>query len=114
MKLHSCIDINEGNCHTQEPLPYTFFNKGYCTLFFMPPVGWHIAVELSVCLSVCPSENFNIGHYFCNIEDSNLIFGINVYLMELHILNGDRSRSSFKVKGQENKKKLKKCFKAAQ
>ena len=40
--------------------------------------------------------------YFCNIEDSNLIFGMHVYLMELHILSGERSRSMsfFKVKGQ--------------
>jgi len=40
--------------------------------------------------------------HFCNIEDSNLIFGMHVYLMELHILSGKRlrSRSSFKVKGQ--------------
>jgi len=50
--------------------------------------------------SVRPSENFNIGHHFFNIEDSNLIFGMHVYLMELHILEGERSRSSFKVKGQ--------------
>jgi len=40
------------------------------------------------------------NHNFCNIEDSNLIFGMHVYLMELHILSGERSRSSFKVKGQ--------------
>jgi len=53
-------------------------------------------------VSVRPSENFNIGHHFFNIEDSNLIFGMHVYLMELHILEGERSRSrsSFKVKGQ--------------
>ena len=71
----------------------------------MPPVGWHIAVELSVRLSVrpsvCPSENFNVGHNFCNIEDSNLIFGMHVYLMKLHILSGKRSGSSFKVKGRK-------------
>ncbi|KAH3841099.1 hypothetical protein DPMN_114556 [Dreissena polymorpha] len=32
--------------------------------------------------------------------DSNLIFGMHMYLMELHILSGERSRSrsSFKVK----------------
>jgi len=30
---------------------------------------------------------------FCNIEDSNLIFGMHVYLMGLHILSGERSRS---------------------
>ena len=45
-------------------------------------------------------SNFNIGQTFCNIEDSNLIFGMHVYLMELHILSVERSRSSFKVKGQ--------------
>ena len=68
----------------------------------MPPVVWHIAVELSVRLSVCPSENFNIGHNFCNIEGSNFIFGMHVYLMELHILSGkwSSSRSSFQVKGK--------------
>ena len=70
----------------------------------MPPVGWHIEVELSVSLSVRPSENFNIGHNFCIIEDSNFIFGMHVYLMELHILSGERSRSSFKVKGKKQKK----------
>ena len=66
----------------------------------MPPVGWHIAVELSVRLSVRPSENFNVCHNFGNIKDSNLIFGMHVYLMELHILSGERSRSSFNVRGQ--------------
>jgi len=59
----------------------------------MPPVGWHIAVELSVSQSVCqsvrPSENFN-GHNFFNIDYRNLIFGIHVHLMELHILSGER------------------------
>ena len=51
------------------------------------------------------SENFNMGHNFCNIEDSNLIFGMHVYLMKLHILSGksSRSMSSFKVKGQNTK-----------
>ena len=62
-------------------------------------------VRHSVRLSVCPSENFNIGQNFCNIEDSNLIFGMHVYLMELHILSDKRSRSSFKVKGQKTKSK---------
>ena len=70
----------------------------------MHPVGWHISVELSVSLSVCQSvrlsENLNFGHNFCNIEDRNLIFGMHVYRMELHILSGKRSRSSFKVRGQ--------------
>ena len=63
-------------------------------------------------ISDCPppppprlSENFNIGHNFCNIEDSNLMFGMHVYLMELHILSAERSRSSFKVKGQKTKSK---------
>jgi len=53
--------------------------------------GW--TVSPSVCLSV------NVGHNFCNIEDCNLIFGMHVYLMELHSLSGERLRSSFKVKG---------------
>ena len=57
---------------------------------------------LSLCVSVCLSQNFNLGHNFCNIEDSNLIFGMHVYFMELHILSGERSRSSFKVKGKKN------------
>ena len=48
----------------------------------------------------CLSENLNISYNFCNIEDSNLIFGMHVYLMELLILSGERSRSSFKVRGQ--------------
>ena len=55
-----------------------------------------LLVCLFVGLFVC--TNFNIGHNFCNIEDSNLIFGMHVYLMKLHILSGERSRSSFKVK----------------
>ena len=67
--------------------------KLYTIAIFMPRVGRHIAVELSVRPSVCPSENFNVGHNFCNIEDSNLIFGMHVYLMKLHILIG-------KVQGQ--------------
>ncbi len=52
-----------------------------------------LSVGLLVGWSVC--ANFNIGHNFFNIEDSNLIFGMHVYLMELHILSGERSRSSF-------------------
>ncbi|KAH3768340.1 hypothetical protein DPMN_169552 [Dreissena polymorpha] len=47
--------------------------------------------EQETCLP-CP-----FGEHF--IEDSNLIFGMHVYLMELHILSGERSRSSFKVRG---------------
>ena len=46
------------------------------------------------------ASNFNIGHNFCTIKDSNLIFGVHVYLMELDILSGERPRSSFNVKGQ--------------
>jgi len=67
----------------------------------MPPVGWHLAVELSV----CPSKNLNVGLNFCNIEDSNLIFGMHVYLIKLHILSGERSRpmSCFKFKCQNTK-----------
>jgi len=57
----------------------------------MPPVGWHLAVELSV----CPSKNLNVGHNFCNIEKSNLIFGMHVYLIKLHILNGDSIKILF-------------------
>jgi len=72
--------------------------------FLCPPVytGGHNVFALSVCWFVCwfVCTNFNIGHNFCNIEDSNLIFGLHVYRMELHILSGERSRSSFKVKGQ--------------
>jgi len=69
----------------------------------MPQLGWHIAVELSVRLS----ENFYVGHNLCNIEDSNLIFGMHVDLMKLHVLSGEssRSRSSFKVEGKKNKMK---------
>ena len=33
---------------------------------------------------------------FCYIKYSNLIFGMHVYLMELHILSGERSRSEVK------------------
>jgi len=61
-------------------------------------------VYLLVCLSVglfAPTLTF--CHNFCNIEDSNFIFGMHVYLMELHILSGERSRSSFKVKGKNKK-----------
>ena len=61
--------------------------------------GGHIVFALSVGLSVglfAPTLIF--CHNFCNIEESNFIFGMHVYLMELHILSGERSRSSFKVK----------------
>jgi len=54
---------------------------------------------LSVCHGVCLSLNFYLCHNFCNIEDIDLIFGMHVYLMELHILSGERLRSSFKFKG---------------
>jgi len=58
----------------------------------------------TVSMSVCPSvrKKINVGHNFCNIEDSNLIFVMHVYLMNPHILSGgsSRSRSFFKVKGQ--------------
>ena len=47
-------------------------------------------------------QNRSFYEYFCNIEDSNFIFGMHVYLMELHILSGERSRSSLKVKGKKN------------
>ena len=40
----------------------------------------------------------HFGHNFCNIQHSNLVFGMHVYLIELHILSGERSRLSFKVK----------------
>ena len=84
----------------------SYQTKGPLHCVICPPVytGGHIVFALSVCcLFVCclfVCTNFNIGHNFCNIEDSNLIFGMHVYLMELHILSGERSRSSFKVKGQ--------------
>ena len=58
---------------------------------------------LLVCSLVCLlASNLYINHNLCNIKDSNLIFGMHVYLMELHILSGKRSRSksSFKVKVQ--------------
>jgi len=64
----------------------------------------HIVFALSVGLFVgLFASNFNICHNFCNIEDSNLIFGMHGYLMELHNLSGERYRSSFKVKGQKTK-----------
>ena len=56
---------------------------------------------LLVCWSVClfaPALTF--CNNFCYIEDSNFIFGMHVYLMKLHILSGERSRSSFKVRGK--------------
>jgi len=46
-----------------------------------------LSVIVCVCVCVCVSQNFNLGHNFCNIQDSNLIFGMHVYLMELHILS---------------------------
>ena len=59
-----------------------------------------------VCLSLCVSvpklkPRLKFGHIVCNIDDSNLIFVTHVYLMELQILSGERSRSSFKVKSQK-------------
>jgi len=72
-------------------------------LFLCPPVytGGHIVFALSVgwlvCWLVC--ANINICYNFCHIAHSYLIFGMHVYLMDLHILSGEwsRSRSSFKV-----------------
>jgi hypothetical protein len=62
---------------------------------------------LSVCLSfrhtlhLCFSFRFSKNaHNFYVTSDINLMFGMHVYLMELHILSDERSRSSFKVKGQ--------------
>ena len=58
---------------------------------------------LLVCSLVCLlASNLYINHNLCNIKDSNLIFGMQVYLMRLHSLGGERSRymSSFKFKGQ--------------
>ena len=61
------------------------------------------------CLLVGWSVGWSVGWFaptltfcnnFCYIEYSNLIFGMHVYLMELHILSDERSRSSFKVRGQ--------------
>ena len=51
--------------------------------------------------------NFNNGHNFSPIADSNLIFGIWIHLTKTHNLMGDmsRSRSYFKVKGQIEVKK---------
>jgi hypothetical protein len=64
---------------------------------------------LFVCSLVCLfASHFYIYHNLCNIKDSNLIFGMHVFLMELHILSGERSRSksSFKVKGQGQRSNL--------
>ena len=65
--------------------------------------GGHIVFALSGGLSVglfAPTLTF--CNNFCYIEDSNFIFGMHMYLMKLHILSGERSRSrsSFKVRGQ--------------
>ena len=56
--------------------------------------------------SVRPSENFNIGHNLSNIEDSNLIFGMHVHLMALHILSGERSRSKVKLCNIEDRNSI--------
>jgi len=61
-----------------------------------------LSVIVSFCVSVfklLPRVKF--CHNFCIIDDSILILGMHVYLMELHFLNGERSRSSFKVKGKK-------------
>jgi hypothetical protein len=67
-----------------------------------PRIEWSGGILFLACLSVvCVCrKNLNLGHKFCNIEDSNLIFGMHVYLMELQLLSGEKSRSSFKVKGK--------------
>ncbi len=75
---------------------------------------WAPKVSIVIALSVCPSEitshfafRFQNVDFFCNVDHSNLIFAMHVYLMVLHILSGEWLRSSFKVKG---KKKIKsKC-----
>ena len=62
-------------------------------ILFLPCllVGWSVGL-FAPTLTFCNN--------FCYIEDSNFIFGMHVYLMKLHILSGERSRSSFKVRGQ--------------
>jgi hypothetical protein len=54
---------------------------------------------------LCRSVDWLVGLFmptltFCNIESSNLIFGMQMHLLKLHIIIGERSRSSFKVRGQ--------------
>jgi hypothetical protein len=66
-------------------------------------IGDYVVFGLSVCHSVRHSVlKLYLCRKFCNIEDSNLIVGMHVYLMELHILSDERSMpmSSFKVKCQ--------------
>ena len=48
-------------------------------------------------------QNLNKINIYSTIADRNLILGIHVHIMKLHILSGDRSRSrsSFKVKGKK-------------
>ena len=74
-------------------------------MFFVLSVCWFVGLFVGWLVGwfVCLFASYlNIGPNFCNIEDSNLIFGMLVYLMVLHILSGERSRSrsSLKVKGQ--------------
>jgi hypothetical protein len=73
----------------------------------MPPGSNDRVYVVFACLSVC----HNLGHNFCNIDDSNLIFGMHVYLMGLHILSGERSRSrsSLKVKTYLSKLSSQRC-----
>jgi len=72
-------------------------------ILFLACLSLYVSMCVCVCVSQNFNQNFNLHHNFCNIEHSNLIFGMHVYLMELHILSGERSksRSSFKVKGQK-------------
>ena len=49
------------------------------------------------------NSSFNIHYNFsCNIEDSNLIFGRHVYLMQLQILSGERSNVKVIRQGQKS------------
>ncbi|KAH3874155.1 hypothetical protein DPMN_037397 [Dreissena polymorpha] len=68
-------------------------------ILFLPCLSVGLLIRWSVCL-FAPTLTF--CNNFCYIEDSNFIFCMHMYLMKLHILSGERSRSrsSFKVRGQ--------------
>ncbi|KAH3887665.1 hypothetical protein DPMN_011683 [Dreissena polymorpha] len=102
------LSRNQGNSWQSGQVPFQSTSQFTVNKLILPWSPYTIVgdilflpVDLFVCVFVCLfAPTFNICNNFCNIEDRNLIFGMHVYLMEMHILSGERSRSSFKVKDQ--------------
>ena len=64
--------LNQSSCHCKEELENVLLGP---RLTRRVPYSNH-SVSLSVCHSVCPSKNFNIGHNFFTLRDKSFIFGM--------------------------------------